>query len=78
MELVGSGLSRKKNYKNGRTRKNEECFEAVELVNLAMDEQELNRRLARAMRTLLEIDEILVSREVALLGQDHAKETEAA
>ncbi len=78
MELVGSGLSRKKNNKNGRTRKNEEYFEAVELVYLGLDELELNKRLARVMRTLLEIDEILVSREVALLGQDHAKEAEAA
>lgn len=78
MELVGSGLSRKKNYKNGRTRKSEEYFDAVELVYLGLDEMELNRRLVRVMRTLLEIDEILDSREVALLGQDKATDQEAA
>lgn len=78
MELVGSGLSRKKNNKNGRTRKNEEYFEAVETVCLSMEELELNRRLARVMRTLLEIDEILVSREVALFGLDKATDQEAA
>lgn len=78
MELVGSGLSRKKNNRNGGTRKNEEYFEAVELVYLGLDEMELNRRLARVMRTLLEIDEILDSREVALLGRDKATDQEAA
>ena len=78
MELVGSGLSRKKKYGDRRTCKNKEYFAAVETVYLAKDELELNKRLARVMRTLLEIDEILVSREVALLGQDHAKESEAA
>lgn len=78
MELVGSGLSRKKNNKNGGIRKNEEYFDDVETVYLSMDELELNRRLARVMRTLLEIDEILVSREVALLGQDKATDQEAA
>lgn len=78
MELVGAGLSRKKNNKNGRTRKNEEYFEVVETMNMSMDELELNKRLARVMRTLLEIDEILVSREVALLGQDKATDREAA
>ena len=78
MELVGSGLSRKKNLRKGRTRKSEEYFEAVELVNLGLDELEMNRRLARVMRALLEIDEILDSREVALLGHDKATDQEAA
>ncbi len=78
MELVGSGLSRKKNNRNGGPRKNEEYFEVVETVYMSMDELELNRRLARVMRTLLEIDEILVSREVAPLGQGKATDREAA
>lgn len=78
MELVGSGLSRKKNNKNGGKKKNEEYFEAVETVYLSMDELELNKRLARVMRTLLEIDEILFSREVVPLGQDRATDQEAA
>ncbi len=78
MELVGSGLNRKKKYGDGRIKKNEVYFEDVEVIYLAMDEAELNRRLVRVMRALLEIDEILVSREIALLGQDHAKESEAA
>ena len=74
----GVWLSRKKNYKNGRTRKNEEYFEAVEMVYLGLDELDLNKRLARVMRTLLEIDEILVSREVALFGRGKATDQEAA
>ena len=78
MELVGSGLRRKKNNKNGRTRKNEEYFEVVETVYMSMDELELNKRLAMVMRTLLEIDEILFSREVVPLGQDRATDQEAA
>lgn len=78
MELVGFDLSRKKNNRNGGIRKNEEYFEAVETVYLFMDELELNRRLVRVMRALLEIDEILDSREVALLGQDKAIDQEAA
>lgn len=78
MELVGSGLSRKNNFKKERTKRNEKYFEDVELVYLGLDELELNRRLARVMRTLLEIDEILISREVALLGHDKATDQEAA
>ena len=78
MELVGSGLSRKKNIRNGGTRKNEEYSEVVETVYVSIDELELNTHLARVMRTLLEIDEILISREVALLGHDKATDQEAA
>lgn len=68
----------KKNFKtNRRTRKNEEYFDDVEVIYLTMDEAELSRRLSRVMRTLLEIDEILVSREIGLLGSKEP-ETEVA
>ncbi len=76
MEMVGSGLSRNNNLR--KRRKNEEYFEAVEVVYLAMSEAELNVRLLRIVRTLLEIDEVLVSRELALLGPHKAIEPEAA
>jgi len=36
MELVGFGLSRKNKFKNGSTRKNEEYFEAGEMVYLGL------------------------------------------
>lgn len=75
MEMVGSGLNSKNNL---RKKKNEEYFDAVEVVYLAMSEVELNGRLSRVVRTLLEIDETLVSRDLALLGQNHAIEPEAA
>jgi hypothetical protein len=78
MEMVGSGLSRKNNLRKRGTRKNEEYFEAVEFVYLAMSELELNVRLLRVVRTLLEIDEVSVSRDLALLGSDKAIEPEAA
>ena len=77
MEMVGSGLGRNNNLRKG-TRKNEEYFEAVEVVYLAMSEAELNVRLLRVVRTLLEIDELMVSRELALLGPGKAIEPEAA
>ncbi len=78
MEMVGSGLNSKNNLKKRGTRKNEEYFEAVEVVNLAMSGLELNVRLIRVVRTLLEIDEALVSRDLALLGPVKAIEPEAA
>ena len=78
MEMVGIGLSRNNNLRKRGTRKNEEYFEAVEVVYLAMSEAELNARLLRVVRTLLEIDELMVSREVAALAQSAASEPEAA
>lgn len=78
MEMVGSGLSRNNNLRKRGTRKNEEYFEAVEVVYLAIGGLELNVRLLRVVRTLLEIDEVLVSRELALLALDTASEPEAA
>lgn len=78
MEMVGIGLSRNNNLRKRGTRKNEEYFEAVEVVYLAMSEVELNVRLLRVVGTLLEIDEVLVSRDLALLGRDIANEPEAA
>ncbi len=76
MEMVGSGLSSKNNL--GRGKKNEKYFDAVEVVYLAMSEVELNVRLIRVVRTLLEIDEGLVSRDLALLAHARASEPEAA
>ena len=78
MELVGSGLSKKKNNRNGGTRKNEKYFDEMELVYLFLNEAELNGRLSRVMRTLLEIDEIIQKREIASLGEDKAIDQEAA
>jgi hypothetical protein len=78
MEMVGIGLSRNNNLRKRGTRKNEEYFEAVEVVYLAMSEAELNVRLLRVVGTLLEIDECLVSRDLALLGPVKAIEPEAA
>ena len=69
-------LSRNNNLR--KRRKNEEYFEAVEVVYLSMSEAELNVRLFRIVRTLLEIDEALLSRELALLALDTASEPEAA
>ncbi len=76
--MVGSGLSRNNNLRKRGTRKNEEYFETVEVVYLAMSEVELNLRLLRVVGTLLEIDECLVSRDLPLLGRDKAIEPEAA
>ena len=76
MEMVGSGLSRNNNLR--KRRKNEEYFDAVEVVCLAMSEAELNGRLLRVVRTLLEIDEQMVSREVTALALAAASEPEAA
>jgi hypothetical protein len=76
MEMVGSGLNRNNNLR--KRRKNEEYFDAVEVVYSAMSELELNVRLLRVVRTLLEIDELMVSRELALLGPVKAIEPEAA
>ncbi len=78
LEIVGSGLSRNNNLRKRGTRKNEEYFEAVEFVYLAMSEVELNVRLLRIVRTLLEIDEALLSRDVAALALAAASESEAA
>ena len=78
MEMVGIGLSRNNNLRKRGTRKNEEYFEAVEVVYLAMSEAELNVRLLRVVRTLLEIDELMVSRDVAALALAAASESEAA
>ena len=69
-------LSRNNNLR--KRRKNEEYFDAVEVVYLAMSEAELNVRLLQVVRTLLEIDEVLVSRDVAALALAAASEPEAA
>lgn len=76
MEMVGSSLSRNNDLR--KRRKNEEYFDAVEVVYLAMSGIELNVRLLRVVRTLLEIDELMVSREVAALALAAASEPEAA
>ncbi len=78
MEIVGSGLSRNNNLRKRGTRKSEEYFEAVGVVYLTMSEVELNVRLLRVVHTLLEIDECLVSRDLAALAQNAASEPEAA
>ena len=78
MEMVGSGLSRNNNLRKRGTGKNEEYFEAIEVVCLAMSEAELSVRLLRVVRTLLEIHEVLVSREVTALALTAASEPEAA
>jgi hypothetical protein len=69
-------LSRNNNLR--KRRKNEEYFDAAEVVYLAMSDLELNVRLLRVVRTLLEIDEVLVSRDLAALAQSAASEPEAA
>ncbi len=78
MEMVGIGLSRNNNLRKRGTRKNEVYFGAVEVVYLAMSGLELNGRLLRVVRTLLEIDEVLVSRDFAALALAAASEPEAA
>lgn len=69
-------MSRNNNLR--KRRKNEKYFDAVEVVYLAMSEAELNVRLLRVVRTLLEIDELMVSRDVAALALAAASESEAA